>query len=229
MAYVPDWETLAETLARVMMTTGLSTSEAQLDICRALKDGKLRARYTVERVQTPYRFDLDPRAVGQPRSTFDQRDIIGRPRVPPDLNPNDIDWENSRPKSPWLDNRRFLVGITKIEVSTAVVIRVLCSGIQRVSPSYVGTEEPPAKKVLDQPITTAVEEKILDQPITRAAEGKRPTAADVARAAKALEAQLRINNQMRTAEAKDFCTSIGISWGGVLSDAFGERRAYRRA
>ena len=105
---MPDWETLAETLARVMMTTGLSTSEAQLDICRALKDGKLRARYTVERVQTPYRFDLDPRAVGQPRSTFDQRDIIGRPRVPPDLIPDDVDWKNSRPKSPWLDNRGFL-------------------------------------------------------------------------------------------------------------------------
>src|SRR5580704_11815034 len=99
MAYVPDWETLAETLARVMTTNELSRSKAKLDICRALREAKLRPRYWVERVQTPDGFDVDLRAVGQPRSRFDQRDLIGRPRVPPDLIPDDIDWVNSRPKS----------------------------------------------------------------------------------------------------------------------------------
>jgi hypothetical protein len=128
MVYLPDWETLAETLARVMTTNGLSPSGAQLDICRAFRDDKVRSRYGVEGVQTPHRFDVNLRAVGQSRNRFDQRDIIGRPRVPLDLIPDDIDWVNSRPKSPWLDNRGFLVGIAKIEVSTADVIRVLCRG-----------------------------------------------------------------------------------------------------
>jgi hypothetical protein len=115
MRYIPDWETLAETLARVMTTNELSRSKAKLDICRALREAKLRPRYWVERVQTPDGFDIDLRAVGQPRSRFDQRDLIGRPRVPPDLIPDDIDWVNSRPKSPWLDKRRFRVGIAKID------------------------------------------------------------------------------------------------------------------
>jgi hypothetical protein len=128
MAYVPDWETLAETLARVMTTNELLRSKAKLDICRALREAKLRPRYWVERVQTPDGFDVDLRAVGQPRSRFDQRDLIGRPRVPPDLIPDDIDWVNSRPKSPWPDKRRFRVGIAKIEFLTAEVIRVLCRG-----------------------------------------------------------------------------------------------------
>jgi hypothetical protein len=128
MRYIPDWETLAEILTRVMTTNGLSMSEARLDICRALRDGKLRTRYTVERVQTPYGIEVNRQAFGQPRSPFDQRDIIGRPRVPPNLIPDDIDWKNSRPKSQWLDNRRFVVGIAKIEVSTADAILVLCGG-----------------------------------------------------------------------------------------------------
>jgi hypothetical protein len=128
MAYVPDWETLAQTLARVMTTNELSRSKAKLDICRALREAKLHPRYWVERVQTPDGFEIDLRAVGQPRSRFDQRDVIGRPRVPPDLIPDDIDWVNSRPKSPWLDRRRFRVGIAKIELLTADVIRVLCRG-----------------------------------------------------------------------------------------------------
>ena len=127
MAYIPVWETMAEALARV---TGYSDSmaDAQRDICRALSDGKLRARYRVERVQTPYEIEVNRRAFGQPRSRFDREDIIGRPRVPADLIPDDIDWVNSRPKSPWLDNRQFVVGIAKIELLTADVIRVLSRG-----------------------------------------------------------------------------------------------------
>jgi hypothetical protein len=128
MCDIPDWETLAETLARVMTTNELSRSKAKLDICRALRWAKLRPKYWVERVQTPYGIEVNRRAIGQPRSRFDQRDVIGQPRVPPDLIPNDMDWVKSRPKSPWLDNRGFLVGIAKIELSTADVIRVLCVG-----------------------------------------------------------------------------------------------------
>jgi hypothetical protein len=143
MGYVPEWESLAETLARVM-ACGYSVSDAQRDICHALRDGKLRRRYRVGRVQTPDGFDVNLRAVGQLRSPLDQRDIIGRPRVPPDLIPDDIDWVNSRPKCPWLDQHRFLVRIDKIEVSTKDVIRTLCvgpSGVSSTGPSDLSSRE----------------------------------------------------------------------------------------
>jgi hypothetical protein len=127
MVYIPVWESIAEALARVT-AYGYSMADAQRDICRALSDGKLRAQYRVERVQTPHGFEVNRRAFGLPRGRLDQGNIIGRPCVPPDLSPDDIDWVNSRPKSPWLDKHRFVVGIAKIELSTADIIRVLCEG-----------------------------------------------------------------------------------------------------
>ena len=213
MAYIPVWESMAEALARV---TGYSDSmlDAQRDICRALSDGKLRARYRVERVQTPYGLEVSRRAFGHPRIGLDQPDIIGLPSVPQDLSPDEIDWESSRPKRPWLDKHGFLVGIAKLEILTADVIRVLCGGAQRVSTSDTRAEEPLAKKVLEEPITTAAEEPVFEQPLTTAAKGRRPTAADEGRAAKALEAQLRLDHNMSVAGAKKFCSEIGPSLGG---------------
>jgi hypothetical protein len=125
VAYIPSWQSLGETLARVM-ACGDSMSEAKRDICRALSDGKLHPRYWVGRVQTSVGAEVSRRLFGYPRSPSDLQDIIGRPCVPADLAPTEIDWKNSRPKGPWLDGRGFLVGIGKIEVSTAEVIRVLC-------------------------------------------------------------------------------------------------------
>jgi hypothetical protein len=169
MAYVPDWESLAETVARVM-ACGYSVSEAQRDICHALRDGKLRQRYRVERVQTPNGFDVNLQAVGQLRSRFDQRDIIGQPRVPPDLIPDDIDWLNSRPKCPWLDQHRFLVRIDKIEVSTKDVIRTLCvrpSGVSSSGPSDLSSTRGPSEASLvneaaAEPRVEAAAEPVLE-------------------------------------------------------------------
>jgi hypothetical protein len=212
MAYIPVWESMAEALARVT-AHGCSMADAQCDICRALRDGMLRARYRVERVQTPYGFEVSRGAFGLPRGRLDQEDLIGRPCVPPDLSPDDIDWVNSRPKSPWLDKRRFLVGIARIEILTAHVIRVLCGGAKRVSTSDPRAEEPLAKKVLEEPITTAAEEPVFEQPLTTTAKGRRPTAADEGRAAKALEAQLRLDHSMSVAGAKKLCSEIGPALG----------------
>jgi hypothetical protein len=179
MAYVPDWESLAETVARVM-ACGYSVSEAQRDICHALRDGKLRQRYRVERVQTPNGFDVNLQAVGQLRSRFDQRDIIGQPRVPPDLIPDDIDWLNSRPKCPWLDQHRFLVRIDKIEVSTKDVIRTLCvgpSGVSSSGPSDLSSTREPSEASLvneaaAEPRVEAAAEPVLEaaaEPVLEAA------------------------------------------------------------
>jgi hypothetical protein len=124
---LPGQASLAETLARVM-ATGLSISEAQRDICRALGDGKLRARYRIRKVETPLGGDVSRRLFGQPLFGADSRNIIGRPRIPADLCPDEFDWENSRPRDPWRDGCGFRVHIAKLELSTADVIRVLSSG-----------------------------------------------------------------------------------------------------
>lgn len=132
MAYIPDWDTLAEAQARVT-ACGYSISESERDICCALRDGKLHQRYRLIGVRTPYWSEVSRRAIGQPRGPSDLRDIIGWPHVPVDLSPDDIDWENSCPKRPWRDARGFIVDIDKIEVSTKDVIRILCSGPSGVS------------------------------------------------------------------------------------------------
>lgn len=44
MAYVPEWEQLAEALERVIASGGLSTQEAQCDICRAIANQKIKVR-----------------------------------------------------------------------------------------------------------------------------------------------------------------------------------------
>jgi hypothetical protein len=171
MAYVPDWESLAETVARVM-ACGYSVSEAQRVICHALRDGKLRQRYRVERVQTPNGFDVNLRAVGQLRSRFDQRDIIGRPRLPPDLIPDDIDWVNSRPKCPWLDQRRFLVRIDKIEVSTKDVIPTLCvgpSGVSSSGPSDLSSTREPSEASLVNEAAAEPRVEAVTEPVVEAA------------------------------------------------------------
>jgi hypothetical protein len=133
MRYIPDWETLAETLARVMMTNGLSTSEAQRDICRALGDAKIRVQPTID----PSATEIGSQLVDVPLSPWrgerqrsERQKIVPVPLVPKNLDPQDLDWESSRPKGPWLDNRGFPVGIAKIQLSTADVIRVLCRAEQ---------------------------------------------------------------------------------------------------
>jgi hypothetical protein len=203
MVYVPDWESLAETLTR-LIATGLSMSEAQRDICRAVADRKIRFRATDNRIETRAGSAVDPRLPG----ILSLRQGEGpKLLVPRDLSSDDIDWEKSRPKKPWRDNNGFLVHIGKLELSTADAVRVLCGGtsVRRLP------EESSAGKVVDEPVAPV-------------APRKRTKAADEARAMRALEAELRINDQMRAAEAMSFCTRMDISLG---DRAF--RRVWRNA
>jgi hypothetical protein len=197
MVYVPDRESLAETLARAM-ATGLSISEAQRDICRALNDGKFRTRYRIGKVETPLGAEVSRRLVGQPRFGAD-REIVGRPLNPADLGPDDIDWANSRPKNPWRDVRGFLVQIEKIEVSTQDVIRVLCREESGDSLRHALRKASPEKKTNDKPVAATAK--------------KTATIAVKTRAIKALREMLKINRDLRTKEAKGYCESIGISLG----------------
>jgi hypothetical protein len=114
-----------------MTTNGLSRSEAQLDICRALSDQKIRIRPTID----PNATEIGSQLVEVPssiwekaRQRLERQKIVPVPLVPKNLDPQDFDWENSHPKSSWLDTRGCSVGIAKIELYTADVIRVLCRG-----------------------------------------------------------------------------------------------------
>jgi hypothetical protein len=131
MRYIPDRETLAETLARVMTTNGLSTSEAQVDICRALNDGKIQILPTIDPNATEIGSQLvDVRSIPweKVRQRLERQKIVPVPLIPKNLDPQDFDWENSRPISSWVDTRGCSVGIAKIEFYTARTIRVLCGG-----------------------------------------------------------------------------------------------------
>lgn len=83
MAYVPDWERLPDALKRVM-AAGLSQDEAQVDICRAISDRKIRLRLQV--TPSPYLM----RVVD-----------VSQVNVPIDLKQSDFDWEKSCLERTW--------------------------------------------------------------------------------------------------------------------------------
>jgi hypothetical protein len=206
MVYIPNWESLAETLTR-LMTAGLSMSEAQRDICRALADRKIRFRPTDNKIETRTGSAVDPRLPGILSFRRGERPSL---LVPRDLSPDDIDWEKSRPKKPWRDNNGFLVQIGKLEVSTKDVMRVLYRKASSVSPIQSLPADPA--------------EKVVDEPVAAVAPKKKTTAADEARAVKALEAQLEINKHLSAKAARDYCESMGIRLGDRPF-----RRAWRKA
>jgi len=93
MAYVPDWERLAEARKRVM-ATGLLKHRAQLDLCRAIADQKIRIRYLIGKEEiggTPV-----PQGQGMAGHVIWRMDVIPRSVAPPDF-----DWQKSRPVKPW--------------------------------------------------------------------------------------------------------------------------------
>jgi hypothetical protein len=251
MRYIPDWETLAETLARVMTTNGLPISEAQLDICRALSDAKIRVRPTID----PSATEIGSQLVDVPsspwrreRQRLERQKIVPVPLVPKNLDPQDLDWESSRPKSPWLDNRGFPVGIAKIELSTTDVIRVLCRGgtgrlasdaLPRGSSARLKLRapEPTSPRKTDvasaDPVAglevPAPEPLSPQEPIARSSEPatiaeRKATSAEMIRAIEALAAKLKIDEQMRPKEGKQVVCDLKLPLG-----PFQFRKAWREA
>jgi hypothetical protein len=251
MRYIPDWETLAETLARVVTTNGLSTSEAQRDICRALGDAKIRVQPTID----PSTTEIGSQLVDVPlspwrgeRQRLERQKIVPVPLVPKNLDPHDFDWENSRPKSAWLDNRGFPVGIAKLELSTWDVIRILCGGrtgrpasdalhggssvglkVQATEPaSPPKTDVASADQVAGLDVQ-APEPLSPQEPIARSSEPatvaeRKATSAEMKRAIDALAAKLKIDDQMRPKEAKQLICDLKLPLG-----PFQFRKAWREA
>jgi len=123
VAYVPDWESLPDALKRVI-ATDMSEEEAKRDLCRAVADGKIDVRVTI---------------ASSHRGRGGQVFSDGNVRVPPHLDPKELDWVHSCPLKPWLIGPRLVehylwpggwneFPIELIEVATADVTKILCGG-----------------------------------------------------------------------------------------------------
>jgi hypothetical protein len=84
MIYVPEWETLAETIER-LTGLGYAESAARVDLSRAIGDGKIRLRVTVAGDDDYCGAALVNKSVCAPMR----------------LSPADFDWPNSRPLQAW--------------------------------------------------------------------------------------------------------------------------------
>jgi hypothetical protein len=82
---LPEWEILADALKRIR-ATGLETEYAKSQICSKIADGDVGYRVKVD--------VTDPDIPGE---------ILYRPQIkaPPDLGPEDLDWNLSKPYGPW--------------------------------------------------------------------------------------------------------------------------------
>jgi hypothetical protein len=92
MIYIPQWESLSNAAKRVSKVANISEAEARTSICQAVADGviKIRAKLDEQTIR-----HLTSREVLE-GSCF---------RIPTNLHPEHLDWENSRPLKPW-DVRR---------------------------------------------------------------------------------------------------------------------------
>jgi len=138
VAYIPDWEPLGDALKRVM-ETGASEEEAKTDLCRAVADGKIHVRVRIAGSDRLFR--------------------NGNVGVPPHLKPGDLDWVQSRPFARWPigpklgEHYSWISGwenrpLDLIELWTADVIEILCSGGVEEKSSTTARHETAAIKAL---------------------------------------------------------------------------------
>jgi len=121
------------------METGASEEEAKTDLCRAVADGKIHVRVRIARSDRLFR--------------------NGNVGVPPHLKPGDLDWVQSRPFARWPigpklgEHYSWISGwenrpLDLIELWTAVVIEILCSGGVEGKSSTTARHETAAIKAL---------------------------------------------------------------------------------
>jgi len=137
MAYVPDWERLADALERVT-AAGIDEGAAKQNICDAIVDGKIKIRCRVAKEEGGGSFG--ERVVGTMRNGSELE-------IPPHLSPRDFDWSKSRPRKPWRRSGYSqldppLWRLDWIELFKANVTLVLCSGGGR---HYLGDDRERAR------------------------------------------------------------------------------------
>jgi hypothetical protein len=114
--YDPDWLSLLDARER-LKARGAEATEAESAICLALRDRKLRPRWTLGKVTYgPTGATLSPTYI---RALEFKEGNKLRLSVPADLKPADIDWDNSRPLrplpfGPW--QHQLLAHVSRVEV-----------------------------------------------------------------------------------------------------------------
>jgi len=125
MAYVSKWEPLSAARERVMTATGLSKAEVESDICRAILDRVVKIRGKLKKHHTKH---ITASAV-----------LEGENFDIPEIKPEDLDWEQSRPLNPWAVrygafNPAGLWHLESIELYTIDVTNALCPAEHSGSP-----------------------------------------------------------------------------------------------
>lgn len=120
MRYLPDWLSLSKSRDLLVEAGQHSPLEAETDICLALRDRKLRLRWTLEKVTyAPNGATLSPAYA----LALEFREVIKlKLAVPADIKSAGIDWDNSRPLRPWPYGpwqHQLLAHVAKLEISKA--------------------------------------------------------------------------------------------------------------
>ena len=118
MRYIPRLLSLSEA-RELLIASGLSARETETDICRALREG-IRSRRAFERVT--FRGHIVAPELFRLMTVRDGNRF--RLRVPADLAPEDLDWENSRPRRPWPLGEGYLAHIGRLELWRRHIERV---------------------------------------------------------------------------------------------------------
>jgi hypothetical protein len=110
--YIPDLLSLSEA-RELLIASGLSAREAEIDITRALRERKIQFKRAIERV-TFRGHAVDPEIMR--RMTFEDGNRF-RLRVPADLAAEGLDWDSSRPRRPWPLGEGYFAHIARLELS----------------------------------------------------------------------------------------------------------------
>jgi len=117
--YIPDLLSLSEA-RELAIASGHSMSEAETDICRALREKSIRSRRAFERV-TFRGYTVDPELFGRMAFEDGNRFSLARAGRPGTRGP----WENSRPRKPWPLGEGYFAHIARLELSRRDLERVL--------------------------------------------------------------------------------------------------------
>jgi hypothetical protein len=140
MVHIPEWESLADALKRVM-ATGVTESEAQIALCDAIANRKITIRLFIGNFERADFFLLE-QWIGPPH--LGPIDLARRPErfglppqqvgltIPVQITPQDFDWRESRPLKPWRDTQHTFGFLDwqhdRIELFAAEVAQVISNG-----------------------------------------------------------------------------------------------------
>jgi hypothetical protein len=154
MSYTSTWERLSEALTRVTKATGLSQTEAQADICRAIADGAIKVRGALGKRHTS--------------GTTSRDTVLGGNyfQIPTSLKPEDLDWAASRPLEPWVVRRELfkvpgLWYLDWIELLRTDVTNALCSA-EATSSSAPHASHQTGAKARSRPVRERIERALRE-------------------------------------------------------------------